>query len=125
LAAGPAGPLSSRSVSQPEDTAGPADLRRQVDDLDTQIVELLAQRTELARAAGRDSQGQDTALFGPAREAEILTRLAAQVEGRMRADQLRAVYREVLSAAREVARPLRIAFLGDLRPDRYQRRDRH
>jgi chorismate mutase/prephenate dehydratase len=82
-------------------------LSRRLDDLDGQIVELLVRRAAMSREAG-----QAGANFAPAREAEILERLQAQAGSRLRSDHLRAIYREILSAARDVRRPLRIAFLG-------------
>ena len=89
-------------------------LRRGIDELDEQIVGLLARRMELSRrigAAKRAEQGADAAVFAPAREAELLERLAGLAPG-IGPDHLRAIYREVLSASRAVQRPPRIAFLG-------------
>ena len=89
-------------------------LRRGIDELDEQIVGLLARRMELSRrigAAKRAEQGPDAAILAPAREAELLERLAGLAPG-LRPDHLRAIYREVLSASRAVQRPPRIAFLG-------------
>lgn len=87
-------------------------LRRQIDAIDEQLVELLAQRAELSQRVGRSKQRNGGAVYAPAREAEILDRLTARVEGRIRADHLRAIYREILSASRDLQRPPRIAFLG-------------
>ncbi|MGE3911991.1 MAG: prephenate dehydratase [Chloroflexota bacterium] len=116
-ACGPAGKRAGRSaivthVNQPEDTVDLSDLRTRLDSLDEQIVELLARRTEVSREVGRRKSSQGGAVFAPAREAEILTRLTGLVDGRMRPDHLRAIYREILSASRDMQRPPRIAFLG-------------
>ena len=87
-----------------------------MDDLDTQIVELLAQRSEVSRDVGRRKGAQSGApvgaVFLPAREAEMMERLGKLVEGRMRGDHVRAIYREIISASRDLQRPLRVAFLG-------------
>jgi chorismate mutase/prephenate dehydratase len=99
-------------VTQRQDPSDLADLDRRLDDLDEQIVELLAQRTDLSRAAGLQASGQDVASFAPAREAEIVERLGRLAEGRLRPDHVRAIYREIFAVARDVVRPLRIAFLG-------------
>jgi chorismate mutase/prephenate dehydratase len=99
-------------VTQPQDHADLAALHRRLDDLDAQIVELLAERTDVSREVGRRTSGQGGATFAPARESEIFERLGKLVEGRIRPDHLRAIYREILAAARDVERPLRIAFLG-------------
>jgi chorismate mutase/prephenate dehydratase len=86
-----------------------------MDDLDQQLVELLVQRTEVSREVGRRKSGeggQSGSVFAPAREAEIFERLHTLVDGRMRFDHLRNIYREILSASRDMQRPPRIAFLG-------------
>jgi chorismate mutase / prephenate dehydratase len=99
-------------VNQPEDNVDLSDLRSQLDDLDEQIVQLLARRSDVSRQVGRRKGNQGGAVFAPAREAEILSRLTSLVEGRIRPDHLRAIYREILSASRDLQRPPRIAFLG-------------
>jgi chorismate mutase/prephenate dehydratase len=83
-----------------------------MDDLDQQIVELLAQRAEVSREVGRRKSTRGGTVYAPAREAEIFERLGRLTEGRLRFDHLRAIYREILSASRDMQRPPRIAFLG-------------
>ncbi len=97
---------------QHEGSVDLSDLRLKLDDLDQQIVELLMQRSEISREVGRRKSSQGGAVFAPAREAEILERLGTMVGSRMRFDHLRAIYREILSASRDMQRPPRIAFLG-------------
>ena len=89
-----------------------AELWSRLDDVDRQIVELLIRRTEIARDIGRRVPGPAAAAFAAAREAQLQERLGVLAAGRMRPEQVRAIYREVLSASRDVQRPLRIAFLG-------------
>lgn len=98
-----------------DDAGGLQGLHRRLDDLDRQIVELLVERTDVSRDAGRlvrDAGRQPGTFFAPAREAEVFDRVQQLAGSRMRADHLRAVFREILSAARDVERPPRIAFLG-------------
>jgi chorismate mutase/prephenate dehydratase len=99
-------------VTQHEGIVDLSDLRQRMDDLDEQIVELLAQRAEVSREVGRRKSTQGGSVYAPAREAEIFARLGKLVEGRLRGDHLRAVYREILSASRDLQRPPRVAFLG-------------
>jgi chorismate mutase / prephenate dehydratase len=101
-------------VTQHQDDVDLSGLRQRMDDLDQQIVELLAQRAEVSREVGRRKNSRGGAVYAPAREAEIFDRLGERVEGRLRADHLRAIYREILSASRDLQRPPRIAFLGPL-----------
>ena len=95
-----------------EGSEGLEALRREVDVLDTQIVELLSRRAELSRRVGELKHGDRGALYAPAREAEILDRLTRLSAGALRPDHLRAIYREILSVSRDLQRPVRIAFLG-------------
>jgi chorismate mutase / prephenate dehydratase len=99
-------------VTEQEGTVDLSDLRQRLDDLDEHIVELLAQRSEVSREVGRRKSTQNSAVYAPAREAEIFHRLNEIAAGRMRGDHLRAVYREILSASRDLQRPPRVAFLG-------------
>jgi len=87
-------------------------LRRGIDDLDAEIVELLSRRAELSRWVGALKQGQGEAVFAPAREAELLERVIRLGAGALRPERWRAIYREILSASRALQRPPRIAFLG-------------
>jgi chorismate mutase/prephenate dehydratase len=51
-------------------------------------------------------------VYTPEREAELLERLDGLRAEALRSEHLRAIYREILSASRDLQRPLRIAFLG-------------
>lgn len=95
-----------------EGNADLSDLRLRLDEIDEQLVELLAQRAEVSREVGRRKSSQGGSVYAPAREAEIFERLHKLTEGRLRFDHLRAIYREILSASRDLQRPPRIAFLG-------------
>ncbi len=87
-------------------------LRREIDALDTQIVELLGRRADVSRRVGALKHGDGGAVYTPSREAEIFDRLTRLSAGALRAHHLRAIYREILSASRDLQRPPRIAFLG-------------
>lgn len=74
-------------------------LRKRIDGLDVQIVRLLNQRTELAVAIGRIKREKGLPVLTPAREREVIARVAANSQGPLRAKELRAIYREVMAAA--------------------------
>jgi chorismate mutase / prephenate dehydratase len=95
-----------------EDSEALETLRREIDELDGQIVALLARRAELSRRIGAAKQDRGTAVYAPAREAELLARVTRLGAGTLKPEHLRAIYREILSASRDVQRPPRIAFLG-------------
>ncbi len=86
-------------------------LRRGMDEVDDQIVGLLARRAELSRRVWRAKQTSGGEVYAPAREAEILERVSNQQAG-LRPEHVRAIYREVLSASRDLQGAPRIAFLG-------------
>jgi chorismate mutase / prephenate dehydratase len=87
-------------------------LRRQLDELDDQIVELLARRADVSRNVAQVKQRDGGAVYAPAREAEIFDRLTRRAEGRLAPENLRAIYREIIAGSRDLQQPLRIAYLG-------------
>jgi chorismate mutase/prephenate dehydratase len=92
--------------------SGLDELRRRMDELDDQIVELLAQRAEVSRSVGQLKAREGGSVYAPAREAEIFERLVHRAEGRLNSDNLKAIYREIIAGSRDFQRPLKIAFLG-------------
>ena len=89
-----------------------ADWRTRINDLDKQILNLLNQRAEAALQIGNLKRRQGTPSYVPEREAEILRQLSAQNRGPLTADNLAAIWREVLSACRALEGPLTVAYLG-------------
>ena len=87
-------------------------LRREMDALDEQIVDLLRRRAGVSAPVGQVKPGDGRSVYAQAREAELLDRLTRLRTGELRPEDLRAIYREILSASRDLQRPLRIAFLG-------------
>lgn len=76
-----------------------ADLRRRIDGLDGRIVGLLNQRTRLAMAIGRIKHQRGDAVFTPGRERDVVRRVAEASAGPLGANELRAIYREIMSVA--------------------------
>ena len=76
-----------------------AALRARIDRLDAGIVRLLNQRTEAAMGIGRIKHRMGYPVFSPAREREVLNRVAALSRGPLRAGELAPIYREIMSAA--------------------------
>lgn len=95
----------------PDATARLAELRDEIDRLDERLVELLNARARISQEVGQ-VKGPDAAVFVPAREAELLGRVRQLNQGPLRAEDLEAVYREIVSSSRRLQRPLRIAYLG-------------
>jgi chorismate mutase/prephenate dehydratase len=89
-----------------------ADWRTRINELDNQILNLLNQRAEAALQIGNLKRRQGTPSYVPEREAEILRLLSAGNRGPLTADNLAAIWREVLSACRALESPLTVAYLG-------------
>ena len=89
-----------------------ADLRRDIDAVDAAIVDLLNRRATLAGQVGEVKKLSDAPVYRPEREAQIMARLRADHPGPLPVGALEAIYREIVSACRELERRLRVAYLG-------------
>jgi chorismate mutase/prephenate dehydratase len=87
-------------------------LRQKIDRLDTRLVALLNQRLALASEIGRLKRSEDGRIYVAEREDRVLRKVCDQNRGPMKNAALRAIYREVMSAAIALEKPLRIAYLG-------------
>jgi len=90
----------------------PAILVGRINELDNQILSLLNQRAEAALQIGNLKRRQRTPSYVPEREAEILRSLSAQTRGPLTADNVTAIWREILSASRALEGPLTVAYFG-------------
>ncbi len=91
------------------------DLRARINNLDADIVRLLNERARIAlevREQKRDSEGNLGATYVPGREREVLERVMAASGGDMPNESLVAIYREIISATRELQRQHVVAFFG-------------
>lgn len=88
------------------------DLRREIDRVDESLVKLLNERTNLALEIGKLKQKDGLGIYVPAREKEILTRVTQLSQGPISAASLRAIYREIMSAALALEKSLKVAYLG-------------
>jgi chorismate mutase / prephenate dehydratase len=89
-----------------------AELRRQLDAIDSEILAAVNRRAEVAQEIGRVKQNGRQCIFDPQREAEVLNRLAADNHGPLADGSVRSIFREVISAARAIQAPTRVAYLG-------------
>ena len=88
-----------------------AALRKKIDALDVNIVRLLNQRTSAAVEIGRIKHQVKCPVFSPVREREVLDRVAGSSQGPLRATELRAIYREIMSAALAFEGGLQLAII--------------
>jgi len=87
-------------------------LRSKIDELDAKLVRLLNERTKLVLEIGKIKHASGEEIYAPEREEAVLRRVVAKNEGPLTEDSLRAIYREVMSSALALEKPLVIAYLG-------------
>ncbi len=100
------------SDSRPDRAPSLAALRRQIDQLDQQIIAQLNARAQLAQQIGELKDTSGEAIYCPQREEEVYQRVAEQNGGPLSSESLRNVFRELISGCRTLEKPLRVAFLG-------------
>ena len=91
------------------------EIRTQIDSVDDQLLRLLNQRAELVHGVGRIKKEQGLEFYAPEREDALLQGLVrknTEMGGRLPAESVRAIYREIMSAALALETDLRIAYLG-------------
>lgn len=88
-------------------------LRRQIDEIDDQVLELLGRRGEIAQKIGEEKTKSRLPNFhSPSRELKIFQRLFERNQGPYPDDAIRDIFREIFSATLSLEKPLRVAFLG-------------
>lgn len=89
-----------------------AALREGIDEVDAQIVRLLDRRARLAKRIGALKQRNGMAPYAPARERQVLDRIASLGEGDFPRRGLETVFREIISCSISLEAPLKVAYLG-------------
>jgi chorismate mutase / prephenate dehydratase len=87
-------------------------LRSKIDAIDAKLVRLLNQRTELVLGIGKIKHVTGDEIYAPDREEKVFQRVTGQNTGPLTQESLRAIYREIMSSALALEKPLTIAFLG-------------
>ena len=80
--------------------------RNQIDAIDSQMVKLLNERLQHALAIGKIKLEQGGSIYAPHREKAVFDRVCALNEGPLPDDSLRAIYREIMSAAISLEKPI-------------------
>ncbi|MEW6612079.1 MAG: prephenate dehydratase [Pseudomonadota bacterium] len=101
-------------MANKEEAKGLAALRRQIDQLDDQLLELLNRRATLAMEVAQVKQaaGENGTFWRPEREAEVLQRVMARNPGPLDSETVAWLFRELMSACLALERPLTVAYLG-------------
>jgi chorismate mutase/prephenate dehydratase len=88
------------------------ELRKQIDSIDDQILDLLNRRAGVVIEVGKAKTGQSKEFYVPSREMAIYERLTARNPGPFPAEAIRRVFREIISASLSLEQPMKVAFLG-------------
>jgi len=83
-----------------------------IDALDTQIVRLLNERTQHVLSIGELKLKAGEEIYAPHRERAVFERVCRRNVGPMTNEQLRAVYREIMSSALALEKTMTIAYFG-------------
>jgi chorismate mutase len=75
-------------------------LRRQVDQIDLKMLQLLQKRTKLSGQIGRMKRRHGAVIYVPERERELVARLTRLSKGQPPARAVAALYREIMSSSR-------------------------
>jgi len=89
-----------------------AAIRREIDEIDQQLIALLNRRAQASVEVARIKRGGDVATYVPSREQEVFDNVLQANGGPLTEAHVRAIWGEILSASRALQRPLRIAYLG-------------
>jgi chorismate mutase / prephenate dehydratase len=87
-------------------------IRVDIDSIDSQLVSLLSRRADLAIEVGKTKGLDGKPFFTPERERAIFEKLSEINPGPLLPRQLRAIFREIISAARAAEKPLVVAYWG-------------
>ncbi|MFH0963985.1 MAG: prephenate dehydratase [Planctomycetota bacterium] len=88
------------------------DLRKKIDQIDEEIVQLLNRRADIVCQIGRVKRTENSQIYAPHREKEVYELVTKLNRGPLRPEGIRAIYREVMSASLALEKPLEIAYLG-------------
>lgn len=84
-------------------------LRDRIDAIDAELLRLFNDRAKLAQEVGHIKNGQ---IYRAEREAQVLRRLCERNPGPLKAENIEQLFREIMSACRDLEQHLRVAFLG-------------
>ncbi|MEX0642158.1 MAG: prephenate dehydratase domain-containing protein, partial [Pirellulales bacterium] len=89
-----------------------AHLRRELDEVDREILAAINCRGAIAQQIGRAKQADKAPIYDAARESAVLEQAVANNAGPLPTETVRAVFRELVSGTRALQTPIRVAYLG-------------
>ena len=91
------------------------EVRTKIDDVDQELLRLLNERANLVHTVGEIKRKEGLEIYAPDREEKLLKKLIElnnQRKGRLPEKSIRAIYREIISAALALEQDMRIGYLG-------------
>ena len=89
-----------------------ADLRVRIDQIDAQLLTLLAERARVAEEVGALKRQEGSPLFRPDRVAQVIAKVQAANPGPLKGEHVASIWREIMSACLALEAPLTVAVLG-------------
>ena len=86
--------------------------RQAIDQLDAEIVKLLNERTRHVLAIGEIKLKAGEEIYAPHRERAVFEKVCALNQGPITGEQLRTIYREIMSSALALEKTMTIAYFG-------------
>ena len=86
--------------------------RKQIDELDKKLIELLSSRASIVVEIGKNKRGSNTPIYAPHRERAVLDKVLAENKGPLSDKTIEAIYRELMSGSFQLEQPLKIAHLA-------------
>lgn len=87
-------------------------LREEMRTKDREIIHLLNERSQISVRIGKVKGQEGLEVYNPAQEARVMNYLHELNDGPLSDRQMVAIYREIISASRDLQKPMNIAFLG-------------
>jgi len=87
-------------------------VRKKIDNVDEKLVKLLNERTRYALEIGKLKKKDGKSIYVPAREKQVLSRVSKLSSGPLTDKSIRAIYREIMSAALALEKNLKVAYMG-------------
>ncbi len=87
-------------------------LRKEIDQIDKQILELLKRRAKVAKKIGEIKRSKGLKIYIPEREKEILEKLLKENNKEFPEEALKTIFLEIFSACRSLQEPLKVGYLG-------------
>lgn len=90
-----------------------AELRRRIDAIDSQVLDLLNRRARIAVRIGELKRSNGLPLYAPEREQAVLARLKRRNKGPLSQVAVEAIFREIIGATIGVEGPLKVGVAGE------------